>query len=370
MKQKMRTWAEVSLGNIDYNIRSIKAALPAGCMVMGIVKANAYGHGAVPVAKAVLEAGAGYLAVACLDEAEELRAAGIEAPILILGITPPEYAKELAALGITQAVGGLEYAKALNDNLMEPLKVHMKLDTGMGRTGFSVREEDAEDILLALGLKNLYYEGVFTHFAVSDVKGDEFTGTQFDRFMRTVSIAERGSAHKFQMKHCANSGAVINYKEFALDMVRPGVITYGMYPARERGGIDLRPALSLKTRIFSVTDHFLGDTVSYGRTFAVERPTRLAVLPIGYADGLHRCLSGKFDVLISGRRCRQVGRICMDMCMVDITNVPGCRPGDVATLIGRDGGEEIFAGELASIAGTINYEITCALTARVPRVYE
>lgn len=366
----MRTWAEVNLANIRYNVSVMKSALPRDTRFLGIVKANAYGHGAVPCARTILEAGADYLAVACLSEAVELRENDISAPILILGVTPHEHAEILAEYGLTQSVSSLEYARRLSRTLTRPLKVHMKLDTGMSRTGFNTTHSDRFcEIEEALRLPNLDYEGVFTHFAVSDCPGDTFTATQFERFTKTIARAEGSWGHRFEIRHCANSGAIINYRDYALDMVRPGVMTYGMYPGLERGGIYLRPAMQVKSHIYDLTEHYPGDTVSYGRTFTADRTMRLAVVPIGYADGLHRVLSGKMDMLVHGRRCRQVGRICMDMCMVDVTDVPGCRRGDVVTVIGTDGDETILADELAEKAGTINYEITCDFTSRVPRIY-
>lgn len=368
--EKSRTWVEISLDAIRGNVGAIRAALPEKTKFMGVVKANAYGHGAVPAAKAILEAGGEYLAVACFPEAAELREAGITAPIIILGITPPEYAMELQRLDVTQAVSGLDYARELSARLSAPLKCHVKLETGMGRTGFPCDEDRLVDIIETLRLPNLDFEGVFTHFAVSDCFGDSFTQRQHELFMDTIGKVEKASGRCFALKHCANSGAVINYREMAHDMVRPGVITYGMYPAGETGGIRLQPAMSLKTRVYAITRHKAGDTISYGRSFTVERDTRLAVLPIGYADGLSRKLSGNMDVLLHGQRCRQVGRICMDMCMVDITDLPRCREGDVATVIGSDGEETILADELAEKLGTINYEITCDVSVRVPRVYD
>ena len=368
--EKSRTWAEISLENIKHNVRAIKSALPENTKFLGVVKADAYGHGAVPAAKAILEAGGEYLAVACVAEAAKLREAGIEAPILVLGITPSEFAPRLRELDITQSVSSLSYAGALSKALDGPLKCHMKLDTGMGRTGFSCREENLVDIISALKLPNLDFEGIFTHFAVSDEPEKDFTITQFNRFMSTANAAEAVWGRKFAIKHCANSGAVINFREYALDMVRPGLMTYGMYPAAETGGIELKPAMSLRSRVYAVNEHFPGDTISYGQTYTVEKPMRIAVVPIGYADGLSRCLSGKLDVIIRGRRCRQIGRICMDMCMVDITNVDGCKAGDVVTLIGTDGDETILASELAERQGSINYEVTCDVAPRVPRVYK
>lgn len=365
----MRTWVEVDLAKIRANVREIRTKLPEGTKILGVVKADAYGHGALPVARAMLEAGCAYLAVACLAEARELRRGGISAPILVLGVTPPEFAEELRELDVTQAVSGLRYAKALSDGLTAPIKAHLKLETGMGRTGFNAwRTAEREDILRAVSLPNLAWEGVFTHFAVSDEPEEDFTLEQYRRFTAAVAEIESRSGVHFAIRHCANSGAVINYPQMAETMVRPGIVVYGMYPAREHGSLVLEPALQLKSRIYAITEHLPGDTISYGRTYTVERPTRLAVVPVGYADGLMRSLSGRIDMLIRGCRCPQVGRICMDMCMVDITGVPDAVEGDIVTVIGSDGDERITADELAEKAGTINYEITCAVSSRVPRI--
>lgn len=318
----------------------------------------------------MLEAGAEYLAVACLAEAEVLRAGGVNAPILILGVTPAIFAEELEELRLTQTVGSLSYAKELSKRARGELKAHLKLETGMGRLGFAAADErQMREMEEALRLPGLRFEGVFTHFAVSDCPGDGFTGEQYVRFTAAVDRAERALESRFEIRHCANSGAVINYKGMAMDMVRPGLISYGMYPAEEDGGLPLLPALELKSRVYAITEHTAGDTIGYGRTYTLTAPARLAVVPIGYADGLHRVLSGKIDMLIRGRRCPQVGRICMDMCMVDISAVPECAQGDVVTVIGRDGDEQILAAEVAEKAGTINYEVTCAITSRVPRIY-
>ncbi len=369
--RKKRTWAEVSLGAIEHNYRVMRAKLPAGCRFLGVVKADAYGHGAVRVSKLLEELGADYLAVACLDEGRELRAAGIGLPILILGFTPPEYAPELADLDITQAVGSLDYAGGLNDALAgtgKKLKIHLKLETGMGRTGFRVFGTDwtAEPAAAAAQLPNLIPEGVFTHFCVSD--GEEgvrdFTHEQFARFQGAAAAIEALAGIKFAIRHCTNSGAMHAFPETYLDMVRPGVSLYGMYPGPVRDQIDLIPAMTLKTRVAYVERHEPGDTVSYGRTFTAERPTETAVLPIGYADGLHRALSNKLTVLVNGRKVRQVGRICMDMCMADVTGL-GVKSGDEVQIFGRD----MPIDDVADLAGTIHYELTCAVSARVPRVY-
>ncbi len=366
-----RTWAEIHLDNIAGNVLAMREKLPAGCRFLGVVKADAYGHGAVPVAKKLESIGCEYLAVACIDEAIELREAGVKAPILILGYTPPVCAGELVRYGITQAVGSLAMARALSEKAGDKrVRAHIKLETGMGRTGFRVlNPQELNEAAEALKLPGLDVEGVFTHFAVSDEFGDPFTQEQFSRFTNAVSALEASRGRRFDVRHCANSGAVINYPEYSLDMVRPGIATYGLYPAKETGGILLRPGMSLRSRIVQVTSHEAGDTISYGRKFRADGPMRIAVVPIGYADGLHRTLSGQLEVLIRGRRCRQLGRICMDMCMVDVTALGDARPGEVATIFGRDGDMEISVDELAEKAGTISYELLCAVSPRVPRVY-
>lgn len=367
---KKRTWAEISLGAIEHNYRVMRAELSPGTRYMGIVKADAYGHGAVRVSQLLESIGCDYLAVACLDELRVLRAAGIRLPIMILGFTPPTYAGELADLQATQAVGSLAYAKALSCELAgtgKKLKIHVKLETGMGRTGFRAFGEDSlADAALTVGLPGLVAEGVFTHFCVSD--GDEeqrlFTDVQFERFQKGVESIQTMAGHRFEIRHCANSGAMLSFPGTYMDMVRPGVALYGLYPGPDRGHIDLIPAMELKSRVAYVERHEPGDTVSYGRTFTVERSSEIAVLPIGYADGLHRVLSNRLKVCLNGRTVRQVGRICMDMCMLDVTGM-GVKSGDAAEIFGRT----VPCGDVAALAGTIHYELVCAVSARVPRVY-
>ncbi len=365
-----RTWAEISLGAIEHNFREMRAQLPAGCRFLGVVKANAYGHGAVEVASLLERVGCDYLAVACLDEVRQLRQAGISLPILILGYTPAEYGPELVELQTTQAVGSLAYAKELSASLQgtgKSLQVHLKLETGMGRTGFRAYGDwDPAVAAEAATLPGLEPEGVFTHFCVSD--GDEqvrqFTYVQLDRFQTAIKAIEEKMGMAFPIHHCTNSGAMHSFPETYMDMVRPGVSLYGMYPGPDRERIKLIPAMTLKTRIAYIEHHEPGDTVSYGRTFTVERPSDIAVLPIGYADGLHRVLSNKLTVLVDGHKVPQVGRICMDMCMLDVTGLDVAR-GDEVEIFGR----EMPVDDVADLAGTIHYEITCAVSPRVPRVY-
>lgn len=364
-----RTWAEVSLGNLEHNYHEIRSKLPAGCRFAGLCKANAYGHGLIPIARRLEQIGTEYLAVSCYEEAVELRTGGIEQTILLLAPSPYFLASNLARLDVAQTLGDIQCARAMSAQLAGTgltLRAHVKLETGMGRTGFAVDvPETYAEIKELLSLPNIAVEGVFTHFAVSDEAGDPFTQAQFARFVTAVDRLEAETGKCLGIRHCANSGAVVNYPWMALGMVRPGLLLYGLYPAAERGGLDLRPVMQVKTRICEITRHRKGDTISYGRIFTCDRDMSLAVIPIGYADGLFRTLSGKIEVLLNGRRVRQVGRICMDMCMIDVTDMPEARVGDVATVFG----EGISVDEQAGKAGTISYELLCAVSPRVPRIY-
>ena len=374
--QEKRTWAEISMQAIEENYRELRHLIGADCRFLGVVKANGYGHGAVPVAKRLEELGADYLAVACLDEAVALREAGISMPILILGITPLEFAPILLEYELTQTVADGETAKALSAFAKaagKTLRVHIKVDTGMSRLGFYAAEgseaQTAREIGQLKTLPNLHCEGIFTHFADAD-GSEEYTMAQFGKFLNLLDALEQQEHMVFEIRHCAASSAVINYPCTHLDMVRPGLALYGMYPAEDMDLIvKLRPAMSLKTRIAAVRRLPKGTPVSYGRTHVLERDSTLAVLPIGYADGLHRLCSNGIEVLIHGQRAKQMGRICMDLCMVDVTDIPDVVPGDTATLFGTDGEAVLPVEEMANQAGTISYELVCAPSARVPRVY-
>ena len=364
-----RTWAEIDLGRLYHNYREVRRVLPEGCRFAGLCKANAYGHGAVTIAKRLEEIGADYIAVSCYEEAAELRSAGLKMPILLLAPSPAFLAPDIARLDVQQAIGDIDCARGMSRALAGTgltLKCHIKLETGMGRTGFAVESErEMAGVRELLTLPGLEPTGVFTHFAVSDEPEESFTLEQFARFTKAVDELENETGRSLGIRHCANSGAVVNFRETCLDMVRPGLLLYGLYPGAERGGLDLKPVMRLLTRVAEITEHHAGDTISYGRIFTCERDMRLAVIPVGYADGLHRSLSGKFDVLINGKRAHQVGRICMDMCMVDVTDMPEVKTGDIVTVFG----DEPEATELADIAGTISYELLCAVSPRVPRVY-
>ncbi len=368
-----RTWAEISRSALLGNLAEIRAHIPAGCGVAGLVKADAYGHGAVEVARVLREGGCRYLAVACPAEAFELRDAGETLPILILGASDAAFAPALATAGITQAVESLAKAKALSAALRpgQRLKIHIKLDTGMGRLGLRAgAEETAAAIEAIRALPGLETEGLFTHFAVSDeADGDAFTERQKELFLAAAAAAERASG-RIPLLHCANSGAVVSGAgPEGMDLVRPGILLYGVAPETGSPDWNVTPVMSLKSRISAVTEHKKGDTVSYGRTWTAERDCRIAVLPAGYADGLHRSLSGRAEFLLRGKRVPQIGKICMDMCMLDVSAVPDAAPGDEVTIFGSgaDGGPT--AAELAEICGTIPYELMCAVSPRVPRLW-
>lgn len=365
----------MNLSHLAHNVRVLREKLPDDCRFLGVVKADAYGHGAVPIAKELERLGAEYLAVSNFEEALQLRRADITLPILILGYTPPEFAREEAALHITQEVHCLSYGQALSQALAGSgltLNVHMKIDTGMSRLGFFGydRPETAAELAELARLPGLHTEGIFMHFAAADTPGEDgYTQTQHRRFLDILEALKQRGIYP-EIVHCANSGATIAYPEFAHGMVRPGIATYGLDPSGDlRGMADLKPLMSLKTTIAAVRDFEPGITVSYGRTYETDAKRRLAVCPIGYADGLPRRLSGDVEFLLHGKRAAVVGRICMDMCMIDITDIPDVSVGDTVTVVGHDGGECVTWDDWADKLGTISYELVCGVSKRVPRIY-
>lgn len=366
-------WAEVDLAAVAHNYREIRRITRPEAKIMAVVKANAYGHGAVEISRTVLAEGADWLAVAILDEARQLRNAGINAPILILGYTPPEQLPRVVEQGISQTVYTWDTAKALADmasSLHKKAKIHIKVDTGMTRIGFSTGDESVDAIERISKLPNLEIEGIWTHFAVADIKDKEFTRAQAARFYALVEKLKQKGVY-IPLKHVCNSAGAIDLPEYHMDMVRTGITLYGLYPSGEvdKAKLHLRPALSLKARVAYVQPAPAGATVSYGRTFTVEKDTVIATVPIGYADGYTRSFSNKSEMLIHGRRAPVAGRVCMDQLMADVGHIEGVASGDEVVLIGRQGDEEITADELARLLDTINYEITCMIGARVPRVY-
>ena len=378
MKTLKRTWADISLDNLEYNYRSIRAHLPQGTKFLGVMKADAYGHGAVPVSRALADLGAEYLAVSNLEEAVQIRRGEVRLPILILGYTPAEYASNMIFLDITQEVHSLEYARELNEALAGTnyiLNVHLKLDTGMTRIGFFAydNERTLDELRQVAQLPHLHIEGVFMHFCVADSRAEadvSFTKLQYKRFMDMLS-AMAGVGIRPEIRHCCNSGATILRPEYAMDMIRPGVATYGFHPSPDTvGEIDLRPMMSLHTSIAQIRTIAAGKSISYGRTYTTPEDKLVAVLPIGYADGLSRLLSNRVTFRICGKEAPVVGRICMDMCMVDISDIPEAKVGTTATLFGYDEDGTLLPCErIADMLGTINYEIVCDVNKRVPRFY-
>ena len=367
-----RTWAEISLPNLLHNYHAIRASLPAGCRFLGIVKADAYGHGAPEVSRLLQEAGADYLAVSCLDEALELRQGGIEMPILILGHTPPEYTEVLIRNRITQTVSALAKAReysAAADALGKTLKIHIKLDTGMSRLGVlcagSYFDGGVENVIRSVSLPGLEAEGIYTHFAVSDeadADSEAYTRKQFQLFTDVIEAVRQRSGFVFPIRHCANSGAVVSYPETALDMVRPGLLLYGY---GDSGKLGLRPCMRLVTTVSTIKFYEPGTSVSYGRRYITDRRTRMGVLAVGYADGLPRAISNQCSFAVAGGFAPQRGSICMDMCMVDLTGLEQVDVGSEVELFGP--ANSIYS--LSDAAGTIPYELLCAVSKRVPRMY-
>ena len=368
-----RTWAEISLENLRHNYRAIRSALSEGCRFLGVVKADAYGHGALPVSRLLQAEGADYLAVSCLDEALELRRGGITMPILILGHTPHEYCSVLIEQSITQTVTCLAKALEYSEEAVKlggTLKIHIKLDTGMSRLGFLCGgahfEEGVDNIIRSCSLPGLESEGVYTHFAVSDAEDAEsesYTRGQFELFMRVIAEVEKRGGIKFSIRHCANSGAVASYPEMALDMVRPGLLLYGY--GDTSGRLGLRPCMRLVSTVSTIKIYDSGVSVSYGRRFVTERRTRMGVLAVGYADGLPRIVSNKCSFAAGHGFAPQRGSICMDMCMIDLTDLPEVDVGSEVELFG----ERNSIYKLSDAAGTIPYELLCSVSKRVPRVY-
>ncbi|MBQ7544796.1 MAG: alanine racemase [Synergistaceae bacterium] len=369
-----RTWAEINLDDLAHNYTTLRSILTPSAKFLAVVKANAYGHGAVPCARKLQECGADFLAVATVPEGAELRQNGLTLPILCLGQASPNMASLMCEYGITQAVGDLENARALSDYAeanRRKIRVHVKIDTGMSRTGFwwpddkESKEDTARDIEELCSLPGIEAEGLFTHFAVADDDKD-FTHLQLNRLLEARRyLAKIGRT--FSITHAAASVGTLDYPEAHLDMGRFGLVLYG-YASTETGNkgstLGLRPVMTLKSRITAVRRLPAGTTISYGRTHTLKRDSVIAVLPIGYADGLHRVLSNKFSVKVHGALCPNVGRVCMDMTMIDVTDIDGVKAGDVAVVW-----DEELITAAAKNAGTIIHEMVCSPSLRVPRVY-
>lgn len=365
-------WAEINLDNLAFNMQQIKKKAKSD-QIIGVVKADAYGHGAFDVAKVLLENGATRLAVAVITEAAELRNAGIECPIMILGYTPLSQAVDILEYGIEQTVFSYEYALELSKMAQEKCvtaKIHIALDTGMGRIGFLPEEKSVEDVYKISKLSNIEIEGLFSHFSSADETQKEYTYGQFKKYSWFYErLKEKGVSVK--IRHIANSAAIMDLPDTHMDGARPGIILYGYYPSEEvvKENLSIKPVMTLKANIVHIKELEPGECISYGRTFKCSRTSKIATLPIGYADGYSRLLNGKAKVIINGQFAPVVGRICMDQCMVDITDIDGVSVGDEVILLGEYGGLKFNADDIAKILGTINYEVLCMIGKRVPRVY-
>ena len=372
-----RTWAEVDLDKIENNIKHIQTHLKPETKIIGVIKADAYGHGACATAN-ILDKYVSMFALSSIDEVLQLRKNNINKPMLVLGYTPIELVETLIRNNITQTVFSYDYAEKLYQeakNYGRKLNIHIKLDTGMTRLGFDTQSQadidsSARQIIQAYHKFSdfLQFDGLFTHFAISDEPEQDFTNKQFDFFCQMSTRLKREGI-PFHNLHVCNSAAIINYPAMHLDMVRPGIILYGLKPDKKTTDIGLSPALSLKTVVSQIHTVKKGATISYGRTYKVNKDTTIATLPIGYADGYSRLMSNGGQVLVNGLRAPIVGRICMDQCMIDITPIKNVKQGDIVTLIGKSGNDEINVEEIADRMGTINYEVTCLIGKRVPRVY-
>jgi len=365
-------WAEIDLDCLAHNVREVRRITEPGTRIMAAVKADAYGHGAPISSRTLLENGAERLAVAALSEALELRREGIEAPILVLGYTPENQSGELLGHGVTPTVYTRRMAEALSREASEGgevAKVHIKVDTGMGRLGFPSSDEGIDAIEQISRLPGVEIEGVFTHFAAADERDKTYTRSQFEKYMRMVNDLERRGVD-VPMKHVSNSAAVIDLPEYNLDMVRPGIMLYGLYPSEEvdTSRVDLRPAMTLKARISHVKTVPAGTAMGYGLTYKTSRESVIGTIPLGYADGYGRALSNRGRVGVKGGRAPVVGRVCMDQFMVDLTGVDA-EAGDEVILFGdgREGSPHIE--EVARWLGTITHEVLCGVSRRVPRVY-
>ncbi len=365
-------WAEIDLDKLAYNMREIRRVAKSE-NIIAVVKADAYGHGAIDVAPVLLENGASRLAVAVVSEAVELRRSGIECPIMILGFTPPNLIDNILKYNIEQAVYSYEFASELSKMAKKKnkiAKIHIVVDTGMGRIGYLPNDESVEAVYNISKLPNIIIEGMFCHFSSADEKDKEYTQNQMRKYNYFYKKLKDKKVN-INIRHMANSAAIIDLPETHYEAVRPGIILYGYYPSEEvnKENIDLKPVMTLKTNIVHIKTLPPGEYVSYGRKFKTERESIIATLPVGYADGYTRLLYQKGKVILKGSFAPVIGRICMDQCMIDVTDIDGVKIGDEVILIGEDENNKFTADTIAELIGTINYEVVCMIGKRVPRVY-
>lgn len=373
MKNIRPVWAEVDLKAIENNIKEIKR-VAKDKEIIAVVKADAYGHGALDVVPVLLKNGADRLAVAVITEAIELREAGINVPILILGYTPISFADDIINYDIEQTVFDLNYAKELSKaalRLGKKAKIHISLDTGMGRIGFIPNEESINAIEEISKLDGIEIKGMFTHFSTADEADKNYTREQFEKYKWTVDQLEKRDIN-VGIKHVANSATIIDLEEYYYDAIRPGIILYGYYPSNEvnKEKIKIKPALTLKSHVIHLKEVKEGTYISYGRKYVTKGIEKIATLPIGYADGYTRLLSGKVKVIINNKLVPVVGRICMDQCMINVSELDSVKVGDEVILLGETENCKYNADDIAKEIDTISYEILCMIGKRVPRVYK
>lgn len=373
--KKMRTWAEINLDNFKNNIEVIKKHIGNEKMLMAVIKANAYGHGVTRIAIEAVNAGCDYLAVACIDEAIQIRKADIDIPVLILSHISEDGIPDLIDYNIIPTVFNKEMPEKISDyarKINKTVKVHIKLDTGMTRLGFDASKvnETVEDILYINNLDGIEIEGIFTHFADADNEGGTFTEEQYLKYKNIVNELEKRGLD-IPVKHTCNSAGIISKKDMHLNMVRAGIILYGYYPEKYLENImpGILPVLEIKSSVFQIKEVEEDITVGYGRTYKTENKKKIGVIPIGYADGYSRLLSNKFYVLVCGKKVNIIGRICMDQLMVDLTEIDNVCEGTVVTIIGKDGENSITAQDIANELKTISYEVLCDIGRRIPRIY-
>lgn len=368
--QYSRVSALICKEAIRHNFENIKKLVPEGVKIMPVIKADGYGHGAVSFAD-VLEKMSDYFAVAIVEEALELRSHGVKIPIMLLGYTNPVYFETAIENDITVTILTYDDAVRMSETAKEmgkTAKIHIPVDTGMSRIGFTPDEIGADEVTKIASLDNVLLEGVFTHFATSDEENKEFTKLQAKRFAEFKDLLARRNVNP-SIFHCANSGAIMQHNEFSFDMMRAGIILYGLYPSDEvdKSVLDLTPVMEIHSHISYVKTIKKGDTVSYGRTFTAEKDMKIATIPVGYADGYPRLLSNKGRVIINGKYAPITGRVCMDQFMVDVSHIENVKAGDKVILIGQKDGLCVSADEIAKLTETINYEVTCNISKRVPR---
>ncbi len=372
MEKYYRSFMKINLPALVHNLTECRKRI-GDAKLLAVVKTDAYGHGAVPVAR-YAERYVDYFAVACLSEAVELREGGVRKPILILGYTSPKEYGELLAYRITATVYSYDAAKKLSDTariLGTEARIHIALDTGMGRIGFLPEESDADIVASIQALPGIVLEGMFTHFSKADETDKSYTHRQAEKFEAFVRmLAKRGV--DVPVKHCCNSAGIVDFSDYRYNMVRAGIVTYGLWPSDEvrREGICLRPVMEWKAHVVHVKELPAGCGISYGATFVTDRPMKIATVSVGYGDGYPRSLSGKGYVLLHGQKAPILGRVCMDQMMVDVSGIPDVELEDIVTLVGRDGNAELTAEQLADLSGRFNYELVCDISTRVSRLYE